>query len=113
MATKMANPTDIMPRLNAYVSLVTSLNIKWHDAMGYTHTPAPVASVSIGKRYAKIVLDHVSLHSFVDLENGNIIRGTWRAPIRTPGRGLAVRGNIFADDLGESKIDDQGPRDLR
>ena len=105
--------TGMDSRLKDYVALVTELNLEDWVARGYTHAPAPVATVSIGKRYAKIILDDRTVHSFVDMENGDIIKGTWKAPIRTPGKGLAVRGNIFADDLGKSKVDWHGPRYLR
>ena len=103
--------TGMTQRLEDYTTLVTELNAEYWTDRGYTHAPAPVATVSLGKRYAKVVVDN-SVHSFVDMDNGDIIKGTWKAPIRTPGKGLAVRGNIFADDLGKSKITCDAPRYL-
>jgi len=104
----------IMARLNDYVALVTDLNAEWWDSMGMTHKPAPVASLeSIGKRYAKVVVEGHRVHSFIDMDNGDILKGTWKAPIRTPKKGLAIRGNIFSDDLGESNINWHGPKYLK
>jgi len=106
--------TGIMARLNDYVSLVTDLNDAYWTHMGFTHNPAPIASIdSIGKRFAKIIVDGNTVHSFIDMDNGDIIKGTWKAPIRTPKKGLAVRGNIFSNDLGKSKIDNYGPKYLK
>ena len=101
---------EIANRLNDYTALVTELNADYWTRNDFTYAPAPTASASIGKRYAKVTTEN-GLHSFVDMENGDIIKGTWKAPIRTK-RGLAVRGNIFADDLGASKITWHGPRYL-
>jgi len=110
----------IMARLNDYVALVTDLNADYWTRMGFTHKPAPVASLdSIGKRFAKIIVADsgnytgASVHSFVDMNNGDIIKGTWKAPIRTPKKGLAVRGNIFSDDVGKSNINNHGPKYLK
>jgi hypothetical protein len=104
----------IMARLNDYVALVTDLNADYWTRMGFTHKPAPVASIdSIGKRYAKIIVGGNTVHSFIDMDNGDILKGTWKAPIRTPKKGLAVRGNIFSDDVGKSNINNHGPKYLK
>ena len=73
---------------------------------------------SLGKKYAKVFTMYQdgsskSLHSFVDMDNGDIVKGSWKAPIRGKDGKLAVRGNIWADDLGESKITQYGPKYLR
>jgi len=102
---------EILPRLNDYVALVTELNAEYWTRMGFDHKPAPVASVSIGTRFAKVIVNG-SLHSFVDMDNGDIIKGSWKAPIRTK-KGLAIRGNIFSDDIGKSKITNHGPKYLK
>jgi len=109
---------EILPRLNDYVVLVTKLNAEYWTDHNFTHAPAPVASIdSIGKRYAKVIVGedghHCRVHSFIDMDNGDIIKGTWKAPIRTPSKGLAIRGNIFSDDLGKSKVNWHGPKYLK
>jgi len=106
--------TGIMARLNDYVALVTDLNADYWTRMRFTYEPAPVASIdSIGKRFAKIIVVGRGVHSFIDMDNGDIIKGTRKGPIRTPKTGLAVRGNIFSADIGKSKVDHNGPKYLR
>ena len=128
MATKdqALDNVGIMARLNDYVALVTDLNADYWTRMRFTYEPAPVASIdSIGKRFAKIIVDGSccrfnsttgigrGVHSFIDMDNGDIIKGTWKGPIRTPKTGLAVRGNIFSADIGKSKVDHHGPKYLK
>jgi len=99
---------ELLPRLNDYVALVTELNAEYWTRMGFDHKPAPVASVSIGKRYAKIIKEN-SVHTFVDMTNGNILKaGSWKAPAPN-----GVRGNIFSDDLGRSVINEYGANYLK
>ena len=94
---------ELLPRLNDYVALVTELNADYWTRNGFTFAPAPVASVSIGKRYAKVIKEN-SVHTFVDMTNGNILKaGSWKAPAPN-----GVRGNIFSDDLGRSVINEHG-----
>jgi len=116
-ATDINKVVAILPRLNDYVALVTELNAEYWNLHNFTHAPAPVASLdSVGKRFAKVAVSdsgHARVHSFIDLDNGDIIKGTWKAPIRTPKKGLAVRGNIFADDLGKSNVNWHGPKYLK
>ena len=99
---------ELLPRLNDYVALVTELNADYWTRNGFTFAPAPVASVSIGRRYAKIIKEegshNCSVHTFVDMTNGNILKaGSWKAPAPN-----GVRGNIFSDDLGRSVINEHG-----
>ena len=74
--------------------------------------------VDYGKKYAKVVkLDQLngarSVHSFIDMSNGDIIKGNWKSPVRTKAKGLAIRGNIFANDLGSDRVNEHGPNYLR
>ena len=94
---------ELLPRLNDYVGLVTELNAEYWTRNEFTFAPAPVASVSIGKRYAKVIKEG-SVHTFVDMANGNILKaGSWKAPAPN-----GVRGNIFSDDIGRSVINEHG-----
>ena len=72
---------------------------------------------TIGRRYARVFQTtyhrNTSVHSFVDIENGDILKGGWKSPVRDKSGKLAVRGNIWADDLGESDINWFGPKYLR
>jgi hypothetical protein len=106
-------------RLNGYLGMVQDkINTYW-TYYGFTHADPPMAALIIAKKYAKLIYcddggrgQAQSVHSFVDLTNGDIIKGTWKAPIRTK-KGLAVRGNIFADDLGADRVTNHGPVYLR
>jgi len=69
-------------------------------------------TVSIGKKYAKIwkmrnhTVDGVakeSIHSFVNLENGDILMA---ASLNKPARHR--RGNVYSDDLGMEAVTDEG-----
>ena len=119
---------ELLPRLNDYVALVTELNADYWTRNGFTFAPAPVASVSIGRRYAKIMtiegsyfktspfreykeegFHTCSVHTFVDMTNGDILKaGSWKAPAPN-----GVRGNIFSDDLGRSVINEHGANYLK
>jgi hypothetical protein len=67
---------------------------------------------SIGERYARIIRDEGkggrSVVCFIDLANGDILKGAWKAPVA---RG--VRGNIFTADRGASCMDGTSPKYLR
>ena len=106
-------------RLNGYLGVVQDkINQYWED-YGFKHADPPMAAMIIRSKYAKLIYcddggrgQAQSVHSFVDLTNGDIIKGTGKAPIRTK-KGLAVRGNIFADDLGADRVTNHGPVYLR
>jgi hypothetical protein len=68
-----------------------------------------VISVERGAKSARIVRAEQwgdkepssrSVHCFVRLEDGAILKGSWKAPVKNP-----VRGSIFADecDIGEGR----------
>ena len=93
--------------------------VDYFEAMNFTFSDPPVITVDYGKKYAKIVktwpawMEARSVHSFIDMSNGDIIKGNWKAPVRTKAKGLAIRGNIFADDLGSDRVNEHGPYYLR
>lgn len=106
-------------RVSGYLDVVqTKINDYW-KAYGFTHASPPLAAVLFKTKYAKVIYrddggrgNQDTVHSFVDLSNGDIIKGTWNAPIRTK-KGLAIRGNIFAEDFGADRINNHGPKYLR
>ncbi len=79
--------------IEAYIARVQQLNDEMH-AEHYPNVPTPRVSVENGKRYARIVLsnghtDRKSVHSFVDLTNGNILKAaSWKMPAK------GIRGNV-------------------
>lgn len=111
---------DVMDvRLNGYLGMVQDkINAYWKH-YEFKHADPPLAAVIIATKYAKVIYcddggrgESKSVHSFVDLSNGDIIKGNWKSPIRTK-KGLAVRGNIFADDFGADRVTNHGPVYLR
>jgi len=108
---------SIKHNLDKYVDMITDLMAEDWTRNEYTHAPAPTAKIhNVGERFARISIaedgESVSLHSWIDMKNGDIITGSWKSPTRTK-KGLAIRGNILSDDLGRSKIDHHGPKYLR
>tara|TARA_R110000822_G_scaffold52235_2_gene135290 strand:+ start:2075 stop:2425 length:351 start_codon:yes stop_codon:yes gene_type:complete len=58
---------------------------------------APPINISLGRKYAKVVAG-ASTHTFINMENGDILRATSNIQPR------GVRGNIFDDDYGISCV---------
>lgn len=126
MATRIEMKT--LSRLTQYVDLVQRLADEYEDKVlkaVWKDKPIPKERMeedrtkvdfTIGRRYARVFQTYginTSVHSFVDIENGDILKGDWKSPIRDKNGKLAVRGNIWADDLGESDITWCGPKYLR
>ena len=108
---------DKILRIEKYRKLVARLNKEYQERYGFTHLEDQTIEFSIGKRFARIYFasfgEARSVHSFVDIESGDIVKGSWKAPIRDKSGKLAIRGNINADDVGESSIDHNGTKYLR
>ena len=116
------NPLDVQEKLNVFVSIVQQLQDDYFALNGFTHSPSEHITVSYGKKYARIIKQkrywndageaaiHTgdqSVHCFVDMNNVDILKGSWKAPVNN-----GIRGNIFADDPAES-IDNHGTKYLR
>jgi hypothetical protein len=102
--------------LDRYVSTVQQMQEDYFKAMNFTFADPPTIVCEMKQKYAKVIkVDNLngsqSVHSFVDLSNGNILKGNWKTPIRTK-KGLAVRGNVFEDDLYQF-VNEHGPHYLR
>ena len=107
----------VADRIYEYITVVQTMNDNYWKVMGYTHGPAPEVDVIWGKKYAKVVTNNrhfvdgdrgieygqSTVHTFVNMENGAILKGSWKAPVKN-----GVRGNIFADDIGASCINEYG-----
>ena len=113
----------VVDRLYEYASLVQVMNDNYFKAAGYTFGPAPLIDITFGSRYAKVIkkdrhyvdgpgsevtIRVGSVHSFVDLNNGDILKGSWKAPVKN-----GVRGNIFAEDIGADRVNEHGPAYLK
>src|ERR1051326_3381400 len=59
---------------------------------------------SQGKKFIRLISvtknGSRSVYCFVDKTNGDILKGSWKAPVKN-----GVRGNIFEPDFGLSKCD--------
>ena len=100
-------------RLEQYVAMVQQKNNHYWKINEFTFSDPPIVSAWIATKYAKIVKEDANggqtmVHSFVNLENGDILKGNWKAPVKN-----GVRGNIFADDLGASVVTEHGPMYLK
>ena len=109
-------PTDCddgKSRLELYVDMVQGKIDTYWKVMEFTFSDPPHVTVDVGRRYARVVKNDglnggQSVHTFVDLDNGNILKGNWKAPVKN-----GVRGNIFDTDLGASVVNDHGAIYLR
>ena len=111
--TPEINPLDVQVRLDEYVVMVQEKIDSYWKAMDFTFSDPPVVTIDYGKKYARIVKNDDlngsrSVHTFVNMENGDILKGSWNAPVKN-----GVRGNIFSDDLGASVVTEHGPMYLK
>ena len=95
-------------RLEKYVEMVQGKIDTYWKVMEFTFSDPPHVTVDVGRRYARVVKNDglnggQSVHTFVDLDNGNILKGNWKAPVKN-----GVRGNIFDTDVGASVVNDHG-----
>ena len=101
-------------RLEQYVAMVQEKNNHYWKINEFTFSEPPIVSAWIATKYAKIVKEDANpggqtmVHSFVNLNNGDILKGNWNAPVKN-----GVRGNIFADDIGASVVTEHGPMYLK
>jgi len=62
---------------------------------------APPINIVLGRKYAKVVAG-ASTHTFINMENGDILRAASNIAPTPPN--IGVRGNIFDDDCGISCV---------
>ena len=107
---------NLPERLNLYVLEVQKMQDEYWEKMKFVHQPSPKIETSEGHRYIKIIkVDYrhdgtkvsSSVHSFIDRTNGNILKGSWKAPVAN-----GVRGNIF-NEVCTKGVDHHGPLYLR
>ena len=103
----------VTDRLEEYVGVVQQKNNHYWKINEFTFSDPPIVSAWIATKYAKIVKEDANggqtmIHSFVNMENGDILKGTWNAPVKN-----GVRGNIFSDDIGASVVTEHGPMYLK
>ncbi len=100
--------SDFYKELDRYVNMVTDITNE-HFKRDFPNVDKPFFTVDPkGKKYARVVQNEVhgdsrSVHSFVNMENGDILKAAgWKVPAKN------ARGNIFADDRGLSALTPEG-----
>ena len=106
------NPCDVQERLTGYVDMIQNkMNAYWEQS-GFTFADPDNITVDYGNKYARVVHQNGvqrSVHTFVNMINGDILKsGSWKAPAPN-----GVRGNIFEDDFGASRVNEYGASYLK
>lgn len=64
-------------------------------------------SYTVGRRYVKVIYNH-SVHSFIDMNNGDVLKpASFKAPAKH------ARGNLFDEKNGLAGMGPHGPAYLR
>jgi hypothetical protein len=107
------------PALVKFIEGVNRLSAEYWARNNFTYNTAPVVMVSsVGKRYAKLAkmerrphltgpLVATSVYCFCDLVTGDLLKGTWKAPVAN-----GIRGNL-TDPNVLTKFSEHGPKYLR
>ena len=93
--------------LAAYVVAITAAMDAYWERNGFSHSK-PEIKVMVGRRYVRVVkIDNQrSVHSFVDITNGDILMAaSWKAPAKH------ARGNVY--ELDSSSFNQFGAAYLR
>lgn len=95
----MKTSTEFEAALKAFVAMAQRKVDERYAGNPVLH---PKLSVSMGRRYARIVKTDVgsrSVYCFVDITTGGILKAaSWKAPAK------GVRGSIYAEDHGSSAV---------
>ena len=84
----------ILKRLEEYVNRLDELRVAYYEGR-YDHVEPEEMRVELGRKYAKVWKGN-SIHTFVNLTNGDILKAaSYKAPAPN-----GVRGNIFDEDCG-------------
>jgi hypothetical protein len=74
---------------------------------GFTESQRDELTFKVGRRYVKVIMGS-SVHSFVDMKNGNVLKPAgWSAPAKHP------RGNIYDENNGLAGMTFCGPYYLK
>ena len=106
--------SELEARIKSFAAAIEELN-----RAEFPDTPFPTTiSYEVGRRYVRVVSNRNgcrsvihgcrSVHCFIDSTNGDILKGSWKAPVA---RG--VRGNINSVDGGLGCVNWHGPKYLR
>ena len=116
--TAIASLKNDIPLTDFIRGVNKKLNNYW-TSMNFTHNDAPVVMVdSIGKRYAKLAIFEKSpaktgplvaksVYCFYDIANGDLLKGSWKAPVAN-----GVRGNVKETNVLD-KFTEYGPASVQ
>ncbi len=101
------NPCDVQWRLDGYIKMVQGKMDAYWKIMEFTHADPDIIYAEFGNKYARVVHANDaqrSVHTFINMINGDILKsGSWKAPAPN-----GVRGNIFEEDFGASRVNEYG-----
>ena len=91
--TPEINPLDVQVRLDQYVGMIQQKQADYFEAMNFTFSAPPTITVDYGNKYAKVVKNDglngaQSVHSFINMSNGDILKGNWKTDLSVPRRVL-------------------------
>jgi hypothetical protein len=100
----------IVERVEQFRNGVENMMVEYYTKH-FPTLPMPAVSIDWGKRYARIVKDdgnQRSVHCFVDLTNGDVLKAAgWKAPAKH------ARGSVLAEDYGISAVSVYGAHYLK
>jgi len=115
----MNTDLDNNPYLVSFIGGVNKMLQNYWANHKFTHNDPPTAMISnVGRRYAKIAVyakrpAHTGpyvperVYCFYDKTNGDLLKGTWKAPVAN-----GVRGNVSESNVLD-KFNWHGPKGLR
>lgn len=119
MNTNALTSAPWFSNLEKFVEGANRLNVEYWNRNGFTHASPPVVMVqNVGRRYARIAVCEDTdnsrgkfrpscVYCFVDLRDGSLLKGSWKAPVAN-----GIRGNL-SDPNVLDKFTNHGPKYLR
>jgi hypothetical protein len=77
-------------------------------AASWPNMKSPTLVLDRNRKYIRVVKDDAtgggkSVYCFINTENGDILKGSWKAPVKK-----GVRGNIYSGDHGADRVNHHG-----
>jgi hypothetical protein len=119
MKTNLVSESPYFHDLEKFIHGVNVIVADAWKRMNLTYNSAPVVMVeNVGPRYARLAkfeqrphltgpLVAESVYAFFDHTTGDLLKGSWRAPVKN-----GVRGNVTDPNVLD-KFDSHGPKYLR
>lgn len=102
---------DFYGKFEGYFEGCQKIYRDYHERMGFGEINMNKYEYSVGKRYIKVIYSigsGRSVHSFVDMKNGDVLKPAgWAKPAKH------ARGNIFDEHNGLKNMGPHGPAYLR